>query len=206
MRDLQRASTDFGHFWHELLASSLGAMAGSVFVSDERPLAVSIGVAQPRLADLVQGDRLAGASHVAYQGGIDQLVRVGPFGDLPGASRLVRVQFVDPVYRDDAMTVGMRWEAAGVTGGLFPVLDANIRVSDDGQRSQLGLTACYRLPFGAVGAGLDRLLLHKVATATIHAFLARVASALEATHEAAAETATSSWWPPAPEPAPNTGS
>jgi len=133
-------------------------MAGSVFVSDEKPLTVSIGVAQLRLAD-------------------------------------------------DAMTVGMRWEAAGVTGGLFPVLDANIRVSGDGQRSQLGLTACYRLPFGAAGAGLDPLLLHKVATATIHAFLARVASALPATHEAAAETATSSWWPPGqPEPAPNTGS
>ena len=39
---------------------------------------------------------------------------------VPGASRLVRVQVVDPVYRDGAMTLGVRWEAVGVTGGLFP--------------------------------------------------------------------------------------
>jgi hypothetical protein len=45
---------------------------------------------------------------VAYQGGIEQLMRVGLFGDMPGASRLVRVQFVDPVYHDGAMTVGVR--------------------------------------------------------------------------------------------------
>ena len=74
-------------------------MAASVFVSDEHALDTSIGVAELRLADLVRGGRLADASQVAYQGGIDQLVRVGPFGDMPGASRLVRVRFVDPVYR-----------------------------------------------------------------------------------------------------------
>ncbi|HEY3034899.1 MAG TPA: hypothetical protein VGJ54_09595, partial [Streptosporangiaceae bacterium] len=107
-------------------------MAASVFVSDERVLNVSIGVAQVRLANLVQGDWLSGASHEAYQGGIDHLVRAGPFGDLPGASRLVRVQVVDPVYRDGAMTLGVRWEAVGVTGGLFPVLDGNIRLSGEG--------------------------------------------------------------------------
>ncbi len=82
-------------------------MAASVFVSDERVLNVSIGVAELRLAYLVQGDWLSGASQVAYQGGIDHLVRAGPFGDLPGATRLVRVQFVDPVYRDGAMAGGL---------------------------------------------------------------------------------------------------
>lgn len=179
-------------------------MAASVFVSDEHALDTSIGVAELRLADLVRGGRLADASQVAYQGGIDQLVRVGPFGDMPGASRLVRVRFVDPVYGDDAMTVGVRWEAAGAAGGLFPVLDANIRLSGDGgQGSRVVLTACYRLPLGAIGAGLDRLVLHKVATATIKTFLARVAGVLEGTREAAGETATSSWWEPGPEPAPN---
>jgi hypothetical protein len=178
-------------------------MAASVFVSDERVLNVSIGVAELRLANLVQGHWLSGASQVAYQGGIDHLVRAGPFGDLPGASRLVRVQFVDPVYRDGAMTLGVRWEAVGVTGGLFPVLDANIRLSaEGGQSSRAVLTASYRPPLGAAGAGLDRLLLHKVAAATIKTFLARVAGALEGTREAAGEAAASSWRDPGPEPAP----
>ncbi len=166
-------------------------MAASVFVSDERALNVSIGVAQVRLANLVQGDWLSGASHEAYQGGIDHLVRAGPFGDLPGASRLVRVQVVDPVYRDGAMTLG-----------LFPVLDGNIRLSGEGgQGSRAVLTASYRPPLGAAGAGLDRLLLHRVAAATIKTFMTRVAGALEGTREAAGEAAASSWWDPGPEPA-----
>jgi hypothetical protein len=179
-------------------------MAASVFVSDERALDVSTGIAQLRLANLVQRDWLGGASQVAYQSGIDHLARVGPCGDLPGASRLVRVQFVDPVYRDGAMTLGVRWEAIGVTGGLFPVLDANIRLSGEGsQGSRVVLTASYRPPLGVAGAGLDRLLLHKVATTTIRTFLARVAGALQGTCEAAGETAASSWWELGPEAAPD---
>jgi len=56
----------------------------------------------------------------------------------------------------------------------FPVLDANIRLSDaGGERTEMVLTASYRPPLGAAGAGLDRLLLHRVATATIKTLLAR---------------------------------
>ncbi len=77
-------------------------MAAPAFASDERVLNIGIGVAQLRLANLVQGDWLSGASQVAYQGGIDHLMRAGAFDDLPGTSRLVRVQFVDLVYRDRA--------------------------------------------------------------------------------------------------------
>jgi hypothetical protein len=73
----------------EVLASSLGFMAASAFVSDERVLNVGIGVAQLRLANLVQGDWLSGASQVGYQGSIDHLMRAERFDDLPGASRLV---------------------------------------------------------------------------------------------------------------------
>jgi hypothetical protein len=92
---------------------------------------------------------------------------VGPLGDLPGASRLVRVQFLDPVYREDAITVGVRWETVGVTGGLFPVLDADIKLSAEGsQGTRVALTGCYRPPFGALGARLDRMLMHTVASLT----------------------------------------
>jgi hypothetical protein len=86
----------------EVLASSLGFMAASAFVSDERVLNTSTGVAQLRLANLVQGDWLSGASQVTCQDGTDHLMRAGPSDDLPGTSGLVRVQFVDPVYRDRA--------------------------------------------------------------------------------------------------------
>jgi hypothetical protein len=47
-----------------------------------------------------------------------------------------------------------------VTGGLFPVLDAGIRLSEEsGQGTQVALAASCRPPFGLPGAELDRLLL-----------------------------------------------
>lgn len=177
-------------------------MAASVFVSHEQPLNVSAGPAQLRLANLAQDGWLNAASQVAYQRGVDHLMRAGPFGDVPGLSRLVWVQFVNPVYGDGAMTLGLRWEAIGYDRGLFPVLDANIRLSGTtGQRGQLALTASYRPPLGAMGAGLDRLLLHTVATATIRAFASRLASALEGTPQPAQQTAAPAWQEPGPAPA-----
>ena len=160
-------------------------MRRSVFVSDERLLDLSLGAAQKRLDNLARRGWLDQASRAAYESGLDHPLRVGPFGDVPGASRLVRVQFVEPVYRDGAMTLGLRWEATGVTGGLFPVLDANLSLGDDGgghgHGTKLALTAAYRPPLGGVGAELDRLLLHRVAARTVSAFLTHVASALEET-------------------------
>jgi hypothetical protein len=87
--DLQLAGADFGHFRVRGAGQFTGVMAASAFASVERVLNVGIGVAQLRLANLVQGDWLSRASQVAYQGGIDHLIRAGPFDDLPGTSRLV---------------------------------------------------------------------------------------------------------------------
>ena len=178
-------------------------MRGSVFVSDERVLDLSLGAAQIRLDNLARGGWLDQASRAAYDSGLDHLLRVGPFGGVPGASRLVRVQFVEPVYRDGAMTLGVRWEATGVTGALFPVLDANLSLGDDGEGhgTRLALTAAYRPPLGGLGAELDRLL-HRVAARTVSAFLASAASALEGAPEAAGETAAPAWPETGPEPAP----
>ena len=151
-----------------------------MFLSDQRVLPVSMGAARARLADLVHGGWLRGASEDAYHGGIDQLLRVGPWGGVPGVSRLVRVQFLDPVDRDGCVRVGMRWEAVGVTGGLFPVLDADIGLAaEGGERTRMTLTGVYRPPLGALGAGLDRVLLHRVAAATIHSLMTGLSHAVQ---------------------------
>jgi hypothetical protein len=172
-----------------------------MFVADGRGLDASLGVAELRLAGLVHGSLLCGASRLAYQSGIDYLRQSGHAGDTRRTSRLTRVQFVQPVYRDGAMTVGMRWEATGLAGGLVPVLDANIRLSEEGGRGTwLAMTASYRPPFGALSAELDRLLLHKVATATIRIFLNCVASALQETPGAPARRAVPWQWEPGAEP------
>ncbi|MBV9447163.1 MAG: hypothetical protein JO345_14880 [Streptosporangiaceae bacterium] len=164
---------DFGHYSGALA----GWLASLMFVSAEQTLTVSFADASARFAQLVSGAGLNAASREIYDGGVAYLLRAGPAGPVPGASRLVRVLFTEPAYRDDEVTVGLRWEAAGMTGGLFPALDADIRLTAAGdQEVRVTLTGSYRPP---LGAGLDQLLLHDVATATIGALLTQVAGILE---------------------------
>lgn len=60
------------------------------------------------------------------------------------------------------------WEATGRSGGLFPVLDADICLAtEDAQHTRLGLTGTYRPPLGRLGAGLDKMALGQVAGATV---------------------------------------
>jgi hypothetical protein len=167
-----------------------------MFVSDERVLPVSFDDAAARLARLARRGWLRGVSEDVYQGGVEYLLRVGPLGAVPGTSRLVRVRFAEPVLRPSMMTVGLRWEATGVTGGLFPALDADIRlVDDDDDKVRVTLTGSYRPPFGTLGVELDRLLLRSVATATIKALLTQIAAALEGTAGQAGDEAALPWWP-----------
>jgi hypothetical protein len=106
-------------------------------------------------------------------------VRVGPLGTAPGLSKLVEVRLLDPVNRGDSAVLALRWEATGPGGGFFPVLDADIALTPAGGHStRLSLAGSYRPPLGAVGAALDRAILHKVADATIRSLLTRVADAL----------------------------
>ena len=159
-----------------------------MFVTHDITIGVGFRSAQARLVNLVHGSGLSGASQAAYQAGLASVIRVGPFGDVPGGSKLVQVRFLDPVYHAEAMTVGLRWEASGLTGGLFPVFDADISLlPEGGQRTRLVLAGAYRPPLGRVGAGLDRTILNRVAAATIRALLRRVADALDSPEAAAAE-------------------
>jgi len=198
-RDYPPDAADFGHFPLPRTAR----LTGGMFVSEERALTVSFAVASARLADIAGGGWLRDVSQELYQGGVEYLMRVGPAGAVLGASRVVRVRFTEPTYRDGESTVGLRWEAAGLAGGLFPALDADIRLTvGEDQTAKITLTGSYRPPLGAVGAGLDRLLLRTIATATIRTLLAHAAAVLEGVPAEAAQ-AVGPWWPePGPELAP----
>jgi hypothetical protein len=162
-----------------------------MFVAQELTVGTGLREAQARFANLIHGPWLAKASAAAYDQGLTGLLRVGPAG--LAATKLVQVSLLDPVYRGDVMTVGLRWEATGAAGSLFPVLDANISISpaqhdsipDDENVARLALTGSYRPPLGHLGAALDQMLLHRVATATIRALVQNVATAL--TNPATAE-------------------
>jgi hypothetical protein len=166
-----------------------------VFVSDGRTVPVSFTVAASRLEELARGRLLDGVSERVYQGGVEYLLRVGPAGAVPGVSRLVRVRFAEPVYHGGEVSLALRWEATGTVGGLFPALDADIRLAaDGGHGSRVTLTGSYRPPLGMLGERLDRLVLHTVAAATVSTLLARVAAALEGAPAPAAEPDTP-WQP-----------
>jgi hypothetical protein len=144
---------------------------------------------------------LHGVSEVAYEGGLETMLRVGPFGATWGLSRLVRVHSLKPIRRDGETTVALRWEATGVTGDLFPVLDAQLTLAPDGeQRSRLELVGSYRPPLGPAGAALDRAIMGRVAEATIRTLLERAAAVLADPAEAANPQTAPSWRPlPNPE-------
>jgi hypothetical protein len=150
-----------------------------MFVGDQVPLEVSFDTARAGLVALSRGDSLAGASEAAYGEGITGLARIGPLGSVPGISRLVEIRFRDLAQRDGRAGLALRWEAVGPGGGMFPALDADITLTPAGEHdSVLTLAGTYRPPLGAVGAGLDRAILHRVAAATVRAFLNRIADAI----------------------------
>jgi hypothetical protein len=136
-------------------------------------------VARARFLRLAHGDWLDGLSRDSYTDGLAGEVRVGPFGGVPGMSKLVRVSLLDPVPRDDMVLLPIRWEATGRMGRLFPVLDANLIVgTDDAGQAVLRITGSYRPPLDGLGEGVDQAVLHRVAGATLNALLRRIAAVL----------------------------
>ena len=154
-----------------------------MFVTQELTIGIGPDEAQARFANLIREHWLTETSEAAYGEGATGLLRVGPL-HLPG--KLVRVTALEPVYRAGAMNVGLRWEATGATGSLFPVLDATLTISPAAQPatgegaacSRLMLAGSYRPPLGRLGAGLDTAILHRAATATIRSLLRDTAAAL----------------------------
>jgi len=143
-----------------------------MFVADEVLLDVQYAVARARLARLVQGG-LLGTSQDAYDHGSAGIDRAGA----AGLSKLVTVQVSELASASETNGIAIRWQAAGPGSGLFPVLDADIVLAPaDDEHTLLTLTGVYRPPMGALGALLDRAVLHRVAAATIRNFLGRLAT------------------------------
>jgi hypothetical protein len=150
-----------------------------MFVGDEVIVDASFRAAHASLAKLAQSGWLNTASEGAYDDGLGSLIRVGPLGDLPGISKLVRVRFRELVVRDDIAVLTMRWEAAVHGGDLFPALDADITSAPAGEQStRLTLAGVCRLPLAGTGAGLDKTIMHRAATATMRSLLRRLADAI----------------------------
>jgi len=150
-----------------------------MLVTQELTADIGFDAARAGLGRIVDGGGLDGVSRDAYEGAVAHLIRVGPFGDIPGMSKLVKVRLLGPVRRDATRTIWLRWEPTGPAGGLFPALDADLSLAAEGQdRTRFTLKGTYQPPFGRLGAGLDRVFMHRVASATMSALLRSVADAL----------------------------
>jgi hypothetical protein len=155
-----------------------GCHAQQMFARRDLRLALSFEAGRARLVNLVSDGALAGASHAAYEAGI-AVIRVGPLGNVPGAGKLVRVSFLDPSDHDGVLRVGLRWEATGIAGDLFPVLDGDLTLTPaEAGTARLALAGVYRPPLGRLGARLDAAVLHKVADSTFSAFLHSVSGTM----------------------------
>lgn len=149
-----------------------------MFVSDGVPVPGRYEHVCARLAELMTPDTLLEVSEDVYQRQ-STLLRVGPLGDTAGLSKLVRVQATAPIHRASTMTIPLRWEATGWAGSLFPVLDADLTVTAEGSGCRLELVGSYRPPWGRPGAVLDKVLLGRVATATVRALIEDLAARIE---------------------------
>jgi hypothetical protein len=165
-----------------------------MFVSHEAMLPVGYPAARAGLAQLARGGWLRDASGQAYADGIAGLARAGPRAGLPGAPELVSVSLLEPVPRRSTMVLPLRWEAAGATGRLFPVLDANLVLAPaDGDRTRLTFTGAYRQPLAAPGVRMDQVVLHRAASATVRSLLRQIAETIAAGPEVPGLAGAVSW-------------
>jgi hypothetical protein len=103
-------------------------------------------------------------------------VGVGPVGTR--LTRRVTIQLGAPVRFPSMVSLPLTWEPVGLEG-LLPRLDANLELGALGQdRTQLAISARYRPPLGVAGRTIDRVLLHRVAEATVKDFLDRLGQAI----------------------------
>ena len=114
----------------------------------------------------------------AYREGEQLLIRTGPAqGGL--LTKQVRMTVGETRDRGDGLVVPIRWEATGA-GGLFPALEADIEFAPLGPKTTVvTLWGTYDPPLHGVGSTLDRWLFHRLAEATVRAFLGRMAEALQ---------------------------
>lgn len=157
-----------------------------MFVAAEVLLDLGFPAAAAGLANLARCGSLTGESKGAYGDGLTGLVRVSPLDAASGMSKLVEVHFREVVTCGESAVLALRWEATGPDGRLFPALDADISLTPAGEQStRLSLAGVYRAPFAALGAGVDKRILHGVADATARFLLSRVADVLARPQEPA---------------------
>lgn len=148
-----------------------------MFVRDVAVLDVSFDRAVACLD--AEADVVFGAAAEAARTEDERLrARVGPAGWPAALSKSVELRVTPPRSLGDGVILSLSWVASGAPS-LFPALEAELEVlPHEPDSTRLVLRGSYDPPGGAVGRGLDRLFLHRVAEATVRAFLDTACAAI----------------------------
>ncbi len=135
---------------------------------------VEVPLPEQRVIELLvtHGAEMQGMGTAAYRRGEELHSKVGPGG--PIAKKVVVALGRPVMYRRGAV-VPIRWRAAGAEA-LFPRLEGELAVErSDDETSILHLQANYKPPLGSIGSLMDRLILTRVARATVTDWVDRIA-------------------------------
>lgn len=146
-----------------------------MFVTEETTIGLPFGWASAQLDSTIESGYFDEVSDQAYAAGLAVIARAGPLSDVRGLAKTVQVRMSGPRERKTAIAYALRWEASEPTGGLFPVLDADLSlIQVDASRTRLAIIGCYRSSPWTLSVQLDRLLLG-IARTTLRSLLDSVA-------------------------------
>lgn len=112
---------------------------------------------------------------IAYREGEQLRARVGPSETI---AREVKLTIGIAEIHASGLVYPIHWTASGA-GLLFPELDADLILSKTGSHStNLTLRGTYQPPLGVLGRLADRVVLGRVADATVADWMERLADAL----------------------------
>lgn len=147
--------------------------------------AVDVPLSMEQVERGLLGSDIGMWAEAAYRRG--ERLAVGPGG--PALTATVELDVGEPVYGTDRVTIPFAWRALG-SAWLFPHMEAELVLSPiTPTLTHLTFRGRYRPPLQIVGAMLDKLAMHRIAEATVHSFLERLADALTDGPHAAPESA-----------------
>lgn len=154
------------------------ALIARVFVKRGLQIDMSFDAACGALEYAIRDGGLVAESRKAVDDGLVFLMPVGPLGTR-GPVKEVLVRLLPMRRAEGRATVPMRWEVARSGERVFPSLDADLELFETGPgESKLSIIGRYEPPLGRWGATLDRVVMSKVATATMTALLKEISAQL----------------------------
>jgi hypothetical protein len=110
----------------------------------------------------------------AYEEGEQLSLRVSSAIGPIRLSKRVSAELGELVLKSDRVTQPLRWRAAGATG-LFPAMVAELEFTPMGtSMTSISFMGRYVPPLGPLGREVDRMLLHRLAQASVRALLSHV--------------------------------